>query len=228
MINLAFEFSTTKWPKLGSGNKPVLISRLIFFLLYTCSLHRSCFTLTLEESPCNSSQWFPVKFPVLSKAILLSLCPPFSTISADSSPVPPSALSAHCTPPWSNSEDPLQFFWVPPGTGEPGGLLSMGSHRVGHDWSDLAAACVWNLGLFLKQNQRNFPIVFPLVTIAANQEKQLFLQWVHLLFSCWLTILWVTLRAKWVHKGPVHIHSNWFSSREPSHLNRLVLMGFLF
>ena len=27
-----------------------------------------------------------------------------------------------------------------PGTGEPGGLRSMGSHRVGHDWSDLAAA----------------------------------------------------------------------------------------
>ena len=26
-----------------------------------------------------------------------------------------------------------------PGTGEPGGLPSMGSHRVGHDWSDLAA-----------------------------------------------------------------------------------------
>ena len=25
-------------------------------------------------------------------------------------------------------------------TEEPGGLLSMGSHRVGHDWSDLAAA----------------------------------------------------------------------------------------
>ena len=24
--------------------------------------------------------------------------------------------------------------------GEPGGLPSMGSHRVGHDWSDLAAA----------------------------------------------------------------------------------------
>ena len=30
--------------------------------------------------------------------------------------------------------------WRIPGTGEPGGLLSMGSHRVGHDWSDLAAA----------------------------------------------------------------------------------------
>ena len=30
--------------------------------------------------------------------------------------------------------------WRMPGTGEPGGLPSMGSHRVGHNWSDLAAA----------------------------------------------------------------------------------------
>ena len=30
--------------------------------------------------------------------------------------------------------------WRIPGTGVPGELLSMGSHRVGHDWSDLAAA----------------------------------------------------------------------------------------
>ena len=29
--------------------------------------------------------------------------------------------------------------WRIPGTGEPGGLLSMGSHRVRHVWSDLAA-----------------------------------------------------------------------------------------
>ena len=29
--------------------------------------------------------------------------------------------------------------WRIPGTGEPGGLLSVGSHRVGHDCSDLAA-----------------------------------------------------------------------------------------
>ena len=28
--------------------------------------------------------------------------------------------------------------WRIPGTGEPGGLPSMGLHRVGHDWSDLA------------------------------------------------------------------------------------------
>ena len=30
--------------------------------------------------------------------------------------------------------------WGIPGMGEHGGLPSMGSHRVGHDWSDLAAA----------------------------------------------------------------------------------------
>ena len=42
--------------------------------------------------------------------------------------------------------------WRIPGTGEPGGLPSMGLHRVGYDWSDLAAAalcvcvcvCVWS------------------------------------------------------------------------------------
>ena len=32
--------------------------------------------------------------------------------------------------------------WRIPGTGEPGGLPSMGSHRVRHDWSDLAAAAL--------------------------------------------------------------------------------------
>ena len=34
----------------------------------------------------------------------------------------------------------IALAWRIPGTGEPDGLPSMGSHRVGHDWSDLAAA----------------------------------------------------------------------------------------
>ena len=46
-------------------------------------------------------------------------------------------------------EDPLEketathssiLAWRIPGTEKPGGLPSMWSHRVGHDWSDLAAA----------------------------------------------------------------------------------------
>ena len=35
--------------------------------------------------------------------------------------------------------------WRISGTGEPGGLPSMELHRVGHDWSDLAAAGAWSL-----------------------------------------------------------------------------------
>ena len=44
-----------------------------------------------------------------------------------------------------------------PRDGEPGGLPSMGSHRVGHDWSDSVAAaaghCVDN---FLTEVPQNF------------------------------------------------------------------------
>ena len=38
--------------------------------------------------------------------------------------------------------------WRIPGTGEPGGLPSMGSHRVGHDQSNLAA--MWRAGRHAK------------------------------------------------------------------------------
>ena len=36
--------------------------------------------------------------------------------------------------------------WRIPGMGEPGGLPSMGSHTVGHNWSDLAAAAAAERG----------------------------------------------------------------------------------
>ena len=38
---------------------------------------------------------------------------------------------------------PSILAWRISGTGEPGGLPSIGSHRVGHDWSDLAATTSW-------------------------------------------------------------------------------------
>ena len=54
--------------------------------------------------------------------------------------------------------------WRIPGMGEPGGLPSMGSHRVGHDWSDLAAAavvfCLWMyLILFTNHQLMNIWII---------------------------------------------------------------------
>ena len=52
-------------------------------------------------------------------------------------------------PPLCNREgngNPLQDSCLEnPRTEEPGGLPSMGSHRVGHDWSDLAAAAAATL-----------------------------------------------------------------------------------
>ena len=54
--------------------------------------------------------------------------------------------------------------WRIPGIEEPGGLLSMGSHRVGHDGSDLAAAAAlplvpsWGF-------QTSFPLLDSSVTL---------------------------------------------------------------
>ena len=49
--------------------------------------------------------------------------------------------------------------WRIPGTGEPGGLPSMESHRVRHDWSDLAAAaaaCICLSVYDLSNNQSTY------------------------------------------------------------------------
>ena len=51
--------------------------------------------------------------------------------------------------------------WRIPGTGEPGGLPSMGSHRVGHDWSNLAAAAyIWKRNFIpqIKFNPQGFTV----------------------------------------------------------------------
>ena len=45
--------------------------------------------------------------------------------------------------------------WRIPGMGEPGGLPSLGSHRVGHDWSDLAAAGLLWYGNPLSHNSHH-------------------------------------------------------------------------
>ena len=47
------------------------------------------------------------------------------------------------------------FAWKIPWTGEPGGLPSMGSHRVGHNWSDLAAAAAADLAQPLIYTERD-------------------------------------------------------------------------
>ena len=48
--------------------------------------------------------------------------------------------------------NPLQWSCLEnPGMGEPGGLPSMRSHRVGHDWSDLAGAMLYTRASLMAQ-----------------------------------------------------------------------------
>ena len=57
--------------------------------------------------------------------------------------------------------------WRMPGTEEPGGLPSMGLHRVGHDWSNLAAAAEspWYLHLLHLVLHSHHPILSLLLKI---------------------------------------------------------------
>ena len=64
-----------------------------------------------------------------------------------------------------------------PGTGEPGGLPSMGSHRVGHDWSDLAAAD-WVKTLFLLEVSHERQAVYPTFNWNTSEGWSLRV-WVH-------------------------------------------------
>ena len=69
--------------------------------------------------------------------------------------------------------------WRIPGMGEPVGLPSMGSQRVGHDWSDLAAVAVavkpltvWttiNCGKFFKRwRPPDLALEKPIYRLASN------------------------------------------------------------
>ena len=57
--------------------------------------------------------------------------------------------------------------WRIPGMGEPGGLLSMGLHRVRHDWSDLAAAAAGGIEML---QERGTPFQGPKVG-SSNTRK---------------------------------------------------------
>ena len=73
--------------------------------------------------------------------------------------------------------------WRIPGTGEPGGLPSMGSHRVGHDWSDSAAAAAASLRKIKKTIPRH--IIINLLKSSEKKRKSLkqaeeiMMDWIH-------------------------------------------------
>ena len=76
--------------------------------------------------------------------------------------------------------------WRIPGTAGPGGLPSMGSRRVGHDWSDLAAAAA--AARYNHQHSKGF-----ILGVDLYQRKEIiyYLFIAFPLFSHTLGILWI-------------------------------------
>ena len=72
--------------------------------------------------------------------------------------------------------------WRIPGTGEPGRLPSMGSHRVGHDWRDLTAAAA-----AITSDVEHLFICL-LTIFVSSYLKCLFRSLVHFLIVCFLTV----------------------------------------
>ena len=97
--------------------------------------------------------------------------------------------------------------WRIPGTGEPGGLPSMGSHRVGHDWSDLAAAAATGSAHVRKDNSQRSRRILTVCwqLIIKNYwedfpgwgwwDSSLAWQWLGLSPSCWSGTLYSALSS---------------------------------
>ena len=87
-------------------------------------------------------QWQPTPVLLLGKSHgrrSLEGCSPWGREESDTTEQLDFHFSLSCT--GEGNGNTLQCsFLENPGTGEPGGLPSMGSHRIRHDWSDLAAA----------------------------------------------------------------------------------------
>ena len=88
--------------------------------------------------------------------------------------------------------------WRIPGMVEPGGLPSMGSHRVGHDWSDLAAAVLWSFFLVQSLTWSSLVVIQnPLFITHHNPTEKWFTvitqnkRWWH--FK--MTIFWFTVNS---------------------------------
>ena len=93
----------------------------------------------------SSIYWLWAPFWVL--IFLIGFASPFPLLLRENLPFAASQLYARVVFTWyllvlekEMATHSSVLAWRIPGTGEPYGLPSMGSHRVGHDWSDLAAA----------------------------------------------------------------------------------------
>ena len=97
--------------------------------------------------------------------------------------------------------------WRIPGTGEPGGLPSMGSNRVGHDWSDLAAAAAVpeSLSLIFQKKKKlhednTLTYILQVRKLHSGKPRSLnpwVAEWVHL--PSWVWLLKATVFLVLIH-----------------------------
>ena len=88
--------------------------------------------------------------------------------------------------------------WRIPGTGEPGGLPSMGSHRVGHDWSDLAALVKHRLLV-----KHRYPLKPHVCNMYDSKNKKLSVASLH-----WSDLAVVLLCAVQQQESAIHTHTH--------------------
>ena len=106
--------SFMNWPQIYHTNKELFSELKIWLCIYNTRSATNTFCLPLKFTLC-------VSFIYSLKNILTTLHALEKEMATHSS----------------------VLAWRITGTGEPGGLPSLGSHKVGHDWSDLtAAACI--------------------------------------------------------------------------------------
>ena len=95
----------------------------IIFLLHCFRTHCAPLQYSCLENPMDGGVWWAAVHGVARSRTRLSDFPLTFHFHALEK-----AMTTHSS----------VLAWRIPGTGEPGGPPSMGSHRVGHDWSDLA------------------------------------------------------------------------------------------
>ena len=93
--------------------------------------------------------------------------------------------------------------WRIPGTAEPDGLPSMGSHRVGHDWSDLAAAAADIHSLIMSSNVKKINTIktawikcWKQITEDLSWRWDLF--WYAVILSCQIEFLCTCKPFRWL------------------------------
>ena len=104
--------------------------------------------------------------------------------------------------------------WRIPGTGEPGGLPSMGSHRVGHDWSDLAAAaalisCIYRWHWCQPYLNRHVPSFFMSNVLAGYMATDFISQPSLHLANFWVEVCGVLKQKRTCASMPPPPHPSW-------------------